>query len=219
MKTKKIAISAILAATMLAFGGGALATCPANTTVSGSTANLVGQVTDDGGDSNLTVWFQYGTTQSLGTETSHQSQYGIGSFCTNIYNLNPCQTYYYRAVAQNSVGTAYGDPVQSFATQCLPVTVDLKANNSNGPITVNAKTSITLSWTSTNGASCQASGDWSGSKATQGSETIQLSQVKTYNFILTCSNSSQTQSSQDSVTVISRAQAPTVITLPAIVTL
>jgi len=64
--------------------------------------------------------------------------------------------------------------------------VDLKANGSDGPITIPYNGSVTLTWTSNNVTSCQASGDWSGSKPTSGTETISgiLSQ-KTYT--ITCS--------------------------------
>ncbi|MDP1614226.1 MAG: hypothetical protein Q8L68_00345, partial [Methylococcales bacterium] len=63
-----------------------------------------------------------------------------------------------------------------------PPTVDIKANGSDGPITLQYQDYVTLSWTSQNANSCTASGDWSGSKSTSGSQSIQLNQVKTYVF-------------------------------------
>ncbi len=102
---------------------------------------------------------------------------------------------------------------------CLPTpTVDLKANNSDGPITVSYKSNVVLSWTSENASSCQASGDWSGTKATSGSQTIQVNQVKTHNFTLTCKDSSGIKTGTDSVTVNVTPNPPTVITLPAVIT-
>jgi hypothetical protein len=63
--------------------------------------------------------------------------------------------------------------------------VDLKVNNSDGPIQISYNDSIILSWTSTNASSCQASGDWSGQKSLSGSESIKnLTSSKTFN--LTC---------------------------------
>lgn len=191
--------------------------CPSNTQVGETQATLVGEITDDGGDPNLEVWFQYGKTTSYGYETSHQSKYGLGLFCATVYNLEPCTTYNYRAVAKNSAGTSYGGN-QSFTTTCLPVSVDLKANNSNGPITVSYQSNVTLSWTSENAVSCQASGDWSGTKAVSGSQIVQMNQVKTYTFTLTCKNSTGTKTSADSVTVKVTANPPAVITKPAVVT-
>ncbi|MDD5145870.1 MAG: PKD domain-containing protein [Candidatus Pacebacteria bacterium] len=77
-------------------------------------------------------------------------------------------------------------------------TVDLDANSSDGPITISYNTSATLSWTSTNSNSCQASGAWSGSRNTSGSEsTGNLTSSRTYT--LTCTGQGGTVS--DSVTV------------------
>jgi hypothetical protein len=98
------------------------------------------------------------------------------------------------------------------------VNVDLKANNSDGPITLNFRDYLTLSWTSQNATSCQASGDWSGSKSISGSQTVQLNSVKTYIFTLTCQNSSN-QTATDSVQVNVGARPPKVITIPAVTTL
>ena len=56
-------------------------------------------------------------------------------------------------------------PVTAFA--CVPPTVDLKANGSDGPISINYNTGATLSWTSANATSCilyvnNANTGWSG---------------------------------------------------------
>ncbi len=81
-------------------------------------------------------------------------------------------------------------------------TVDIKANGSDGPITISHNTSATLTWTSSNTTSCYASGDWSGSKPTSGSEsTGNLTSTKTYNIF--CSGPGGTDS--DSVTIYVRA--------------
>ena len=186
-------------------------------------ATLTGEITDDGGDPNLTVWFQYGKTTSYGSETSHQSKTGTGEFNATVSGLENCTTYHYRAAAkhQDFNDTMYGQD-KTFTTQCN-VTVDLKANNSDGPVTVAYKdrNSFSLSWTSQNADSCTASGDWSGSKSTSNSygETIQLSQVRTYTFTLTCQNNTSGNSASDSVQVILQAPAaPVVVTKGVVVT-
>ena len=61
-------------------------------------------------------------------------------------------------------------------------TVNLTASPSN--IAYNGST--TLSWNSDNANTCTASGDWSGSKSTSGSQTINALTLDS-NFILTCS--------------------------------
>ncbi|MDI6603179.1 MAG: hypothetical protein QME57_03645 [Patescibacteria group bacterium] len=220
--TKKSKITITILSVLMVFLAGislmVLAnSCPNNTEAKETEATLVGEVTDDGGDSNLEVWFQYGKTTSYGYETAHSSQSGTGVFCATVYNLEPCTTYHYRAVAKNSAGTSYGED-KSFTTKCS-VIVDVKANDSNGPITLKYKDYVTISWTSQNADSCTTSGDWSGSKSISGSETIQLNQIKTYTFTLTCKNNNTGKTESDSVQVIVQPKPPTVITKPAIVTL
>jgi len=182
--SKKITLKNISLFTILV-GGLILASfvlatiCPSNTTVEETQATLAGEVTDDGGDPNLEVWFKYGKTITYGLESSHSSKYGIGNFCATIYNLEPCTTYHYQAVAKNSADTSYGED-KMFITKCLPLTTDIKANSSDGPITVSYKDNITLSWSSENSVSCYASGDWSGTKAVSGSQVITKPAIVTY---------------------------------------
>ncbi len=80
--------------------------------------------------------------------------------------------------------------------------VDIKANGEDGPISINYNSSANLSWTSTNTDSCTASGDWSGSKDTSGSEpTGNLSSNKTYT--LSCTGLTGTASDSVEVNVAS----------------
>jgi len=78
------------------------------------------------------------------------------------------------------------------------VAVDLRVNNSDGPITIAYNASANLTWTSANANSCTASGDWSGNKNTSGSQsTGNLTASKTYTITCTGPDGSAT----DSVTV------------------
>lgn len=192
--------------------------CPLNTVVGDTFATLSGEVTDDGGDPDLEVWFQYGRTLSYGNETHHRSQRGIGIFCETISDLTPNTTYHYRAVARNSVGTSFGEDKTFTTRESVQPTVDLKVNNSDGQVNVSRGNNVTLSWNSTNVTFCNASGDWSGSKNTSGFETIRLNTVKTYTFTIACYESIGGRSVSDSVTVVVNPNLPTVITKPAIVT-
>jgi hypothetical protein len=58
--------------------------------------------------------------------------------------------------------------------------------------------SVDISWASTNASSCSASGSWSGTKATSGSETISITTAGNNTFTITCTgeggSSSQSQS-------------------------
>jgi uncharacterized repeat protein (TIGR01451 family) len=156
-------------------------------------ATLYGEITDDGGDPNLEVWFQYGKTTSYGYETPHQSKYGPGEFSATVSGLEDCTTYHYRALArhQNYDDTKYGED-KTFTTPCPSVTypnptVDLKANGYDGSITIPYNSSATLSWTSSNANYCVASGAWSGTKGTSGSESTGnlTSGPNTYTLICT----------------------------------
>lgn len=69
-------------------------------------------------------------------------------------------------------------------------TVDLKANDSDGPITVPYNTSAILTWTSTNATSCEAQGSWSGNKVldsslltAKGESTGNLTTEKVYALV------------------------------------
>jgi len=189
-------ISLILLGTFALANFALAQSCPANTTVTGTTVNFVGEFTDMGGDSTVTGWFEYGQTTGYGQTTSQKVSSQLGIYCITVSNLSPCTTYHYRAVAQNSAGTTFGEN-KTFTTTCGP-TIDLKVNGSDGPISVSYGNQVNLSWTSSNANSCQASGDWSGSKSVSGSETVyNLTSSKT--FTLNCTGSAG--SASDSVTV------------------
>lgn len=96
-------------------------------------------------------------------------------------------------VLSSTTGTSF-----TFTGVPTPVSVDIKANGQDGPLTVTTSTTIDLSWTSANATSCSASNGWSGDKATSGSESIgTLTSSKT--FTLTCLGDEGSNS--DSVTI------------------
>ena len=89
------------------------------------TTTSAGNVTTSSGTMNgyvngngvyTTAWFEWGSTTNYGN-TTYSNSYGTGysSFNASISGLNPGTTYYYRAVAQNSYGTVYGNQF-SFTT-------------------------------------------------------------------------------------------------------
>ncbi len=158
--------------------------CPANTTVSGTTVIFVGELTDMGGDLTTSVWFEYGQTMGYGQKTIEKTLTQTGFYCITVTGLSPSTTYHYRAVARNSADTSYGEN-KTFTTT-FGLSVDIKVNGSDGPITIPYNTSANLIWISSNVDSCYASNAWSGTKSTSGSEsTGSLTSSKTYN--ITCS--------------------------------
>ena len=95
-------------------------------------------------------------------------------------------------------------------------TVDLKVNNSNGPLNLGNPANYTLSWTSTNAASCSAAGSWSGAQATNGSQAYSNVGTGSYTYTITCTNPTGSASDSVSVNVLS---APAVtVTAPASMT-
>ena len=65
-----------------------------------------------------------------------------------------------------------------------------------------AGSSVDLSWTTTNAIECSGSIDWEGNKATgSGSETLTLSDVRSYTFTLTCRGEDPQNTVAKSVTV------------------
>ncbi len=113
--------------------------------ISQNSATLRGNVDPRG--SFTTAWFEYGTTQSLGTTIGQQS-IGSGStrhdFSYTAFGLQPNTTYYYRAVAQNSRGINFGSIVSFYTGQ--------GGQSSGGPsVTTASPTNVTQSSAILNG--------------------------------------------------------------------
>lgn len=86
------------------------------TNIMGVTATSGGQVTSDGGDYVTARGVCWSTSQNPTESGSHTTNgNGTGSFTSNITGLSTSTTYYVRAYATNSVGTAYGEQ-RSFTT-------------------------------------------------------------------------------------------------------
>ena len=96
-------------------------TTTAITSVIQTTAVSGGNITADNGGSVTARGVCWSTSQSPTTANSKTTDAtGTGSFTSSITGLAPGTTYYVRAYATNSVGTAYGTQV-SFTTSDLPV--------------------------------------------------------------------------------------------------
>lgn len=73
----------------------------------GTTAATLNGFTTASNANNVTRWFEWGTTYSLGQQTAQA--YGAGTMVQDVYTLTPNTTYYFRAVARsNETGTVYG---------------------------------------------------------------------------------------------------------------
>jgi len=112
-----------------------------------TTAATGGNVVSDGGASVTNrgvVWSTSATPTVPGIQSTNGT--GTGSFSSTMTNLTPGQTYYYRAFAQNSVGTGYGTEY-SLSTPCFTsVVIGLHASVTND-------VNFTATWTAFAGAS------------------------------------------------------------------
>lgn len=92
-----------------------------------TTASGGGNVTADGGATVTARGICWSTSQNPTITDLHTSDgTGTGSFTSSIGSLSPSTTYYVKAYATNSMGTAYGGQV-SLATNALPIT-DIDGN-------------------------------------------------------------------------------------------
>lgn len=64
--------------------------------------------------------------------------------------------------------------------------------------------STTLSWSTTNATTCTASGDWSGTQATAGSQQVTASAAQTYHYILSCTGPGGSASSSAALTGVTQ---------------
>lgn len=90
--------------------------------ISAANATLSGDVTFDGNATVTARGFVYGTSVNNLSQTV-QSGSGTGSFTKALTGLSSNTTYYYKAYATNTAGTAYGD-VMTFTTPASTGTVN-----------------------------------------------------------------------------------------------
>ena len=114
--------------------------CPSQTTFNTSTAILVGEITNHGGDPNLEIWFRWGEGSVLNNETLHQFinvSYLPYRFCSSISNLKPCTVYSYQAIAKNSGGIQYGE-IFTFTTKCsfINPVFNINSGNNKPPVAI-----------------------------------------------------------------------------------
>jgi uncharacterized protein (TIGR02145 family) len=87
------------------------------TSITGTTAVSGGNIPNDGGSLITQRGICYSTTPTPTTaNTTVISGSGTGSFTCNLSGLTPSTTYYVRAYAINSAGTAYGNALSFTAT-------------------------------------------------------------------------------------------------------
>ncbi|WP_374165621.1 beta strand repeat-containing protein [Arcticibacter sp. MXS-1] len=104
--------------------------------VYGLTATSGGVITDNGGEPVTTRGVVWSTTKGFRPDTvsankTIQTGSGIGSFASGITGLKRGTTYYVRAYAINSIGTAYASNEISFTTLDFPTLTTMAASPSS----------------------------------------------------------------------------------------
>jgi hypothetical protein len=135
--------------------------------VTQTTADVSGNVITDNGSNIIERGICYGTTNNptisgLKKIFPEQDNYSLGFYTCTLDNLLPSTTYYARAYATNSYGTAYGENI-SFTTLAATIATGITTNNltsitqttatCGGNIASDGASSITsrgVCWSSTN---------------------------------------------------------------------
>lgn len=98
--------------------------------------------------------------------------------------LASVKTYTFTLTCSGASGTTNAVSSVSVEVNAIPnPTIDSFSSSAQS---VSVNESITLSWNTSNTTECSADGDWTGSKELDGTETLELTSVKTYTFDLTC---------------------------------
>jgi len=128
-----------------------------------TTASGGGNITGDGGDpvTSRGVCWSNATSNPTIANSKTVDGAGIGAFSSSLTGLTPGTTYYVRAYATNSVGTAYGS-MKSFTTQSATIPQGISTTSassitqtnatSGGSITSDGGATITMKgvcWSST----------------------------------------------------------------------
>jgi hypothetical protein len=108
--------------------------------ITDATATCGGNVTSDGNSVVTAKGVCWSTSQNPEISGNHTSDgSGIGSFTSNISGLTANTTYYVRAYATNSAGTAYGEE-KTFTTTSINSSLPVVATNAVSNITSNSAT-------------------------------------------------------------------------------
>jgi hypothetical protein len=218
-----IIVVATLAAATLVQGAAAAAPVATTGTVSaiGGTSATVNGTVDPGGIAT-DWWFEYGTSTSYGSETTHTA---AGSGSANVAvtkplsGLVPATTYHYRLVAKNSSATTNGGD-GLFTTASPPVAVTAAATGV-GPLTATLGGTVnpngeSTTWhvdygTSTSyGTKTSATDAGSGTSSKAVSTGVSgLTAGKTYHFRLVATSSAGTTLGADATFVTAEAPAAT----------
>ncbi len=192
--------------------------------ISYTTAICGGNVTDDGGADVTARGVCWATSQNPTIGGSHTTDgSGTGTFTSNMTGLTENTTYYVRAYATNSKGTAYGEQVTFTTTAITTATIVTSNVNSitttsatcGGNVTNDGGATVTargVCWATSQNPTISDSHTTDGSgTGTFTSELTGLSANTTYHVRAYATNSKGTAYGEDK-TFTTQAAAPTVTT-------
>lgn len=119
-------------------------------------------------------------------------------------SVSPAADTTYILTCRNTAGVSTARQVSVTVVPIAAPTVALSA----GASSVQPAGAVDLTWSSTNADTCTASADWSGGKATSGTETVTPTRDSTY--VLTCSNAGGSAVQEVRIRVIPAVAPPTV---------
>ena len=111
--------------------------------ISSSAATCCGNVTSNGGATVTARGICYSTSPNPTVSDNHTSNGGgTGSFSSRITGLMPNTTYYVRAYATNSAGTAYGENISFTTTYCESIALPYSETFENYTTSTTASTGV-----------------------------------------------------------------------------
>jgi hypothetical protein len=99
------------------------------------------------------------------------------------------------------------DSSNNIDLSATPVSPSPTITLSTSAQSVEVNLTFTLTWSTTNANNCSASGNWSGDKATSGSETISESEIGNHTYTLSCSGSGGDKSESIEVEISSQTNS------------
>jgi hypothetical protein len=155
-------------------------------------------VTVDGKGAIISTNVGSGVYANYGSSTLNLAG-GSHTLAISGTNLGPV----YRGKSNNAkcYRNLYVDLATFYGPTASPPTVSLAAS----PASISSGQSSTLSWNSTNATSCSASGAWSGTQLTSGSQTVSPTATSTYS--LTCSGAGGSATASATVTLTSASSS------------
>jgi plastocyanin len=157
--------------------------------ITSSTANSGGNITDDGGSAVTARGVCYGLTANPTVAGSHTTDgTDKGSFVSNLTGLTPSTLYFVRAYATNSSGTAYGNQVSlTTLSSTQGATSDVSIQNmSFVPNSVTVSVNTTVTWTNNDSVTHTVTSDTnlftSGNIAPGGTFSFTFVTAGTYNY-------------------------------------